>query len=147
MHFHDNYPEYEKMAIHGEEEGKKARRVLWNVFWVMLIVTIIELIVGFIAPSKGWTGTFGLKFFFITLTLVKAAGIVLYFMHLKHERTFFKYTILVPYSIFMLYTIFILLTEGTYSMNPRFRNKVDKLYYEQQEKLKNNEHHSENVEH
>jgi len=147
MHFHDNYPEYEKMAIHGEEEGKKARRVLWNVFWVMLVVTIIELIVGFIAPSKGWTGTFGLKFFFITLTLVKAAGIVLYFMHLKHETTFFKYTILVPYSIFMLYTIFIFLTEGTYSMSPRFRNKVDKLYYEQQEKLKNNEHHSENVGH
>jgi len=130
-----------------KKKAKKARRVLWNVFWVMLIVTIIELIVGFIAPSKGWTGTFGLKFFFITLTLVKAGGIVLYFMHLKHETTFFKYTILVPYSIFMLYTIFILLTEGTYSMSPRFRNKVDKLYYEQQEKLKNNEHHFENVEH
>jgi len=130
-----------------KKKAKKARRVLWNVFWVMLVVTIIELIIGFIAPSKGWTGTFGLKFFFITLTLVKAGGIVLYFMHLKHETTFFKYTILVPYSIFMLYTIFILLTEGTYSMSPRFRNKVDKLYYEQQEKLKNNEHHSENVGH
>jgi len=26
MHFHDNYPEYEKMAIHGEEEGKKSEK-------------------------------------------------------------------------------------------------------------------------
>lgn len=145
MHFHDNYPEYEKMAIHGEEEGKKARRVLWNVFWVMLIVTIIELIVGFIAPGKGWTGTFGLKAFFITLTLVKAAGIVLYFMHLKHETTFFKYTILLPYSIFILYTVFILITEGNYSMNPQYRNKVDKLYFEQQEKLNQESHHAENT--
>jgi caa(3)-type oxidase subunit IV len=143
MHFHDNFPEYEKMALHGEEEGKKARRTLWNVFWLMLIVTIIELIVGFIAPEKGWTGTFGLKFFFITLTLVKAGGIVMYFMHLKHEVTFFKYTILVPYSIFILYTIFILITEGTYSSRPEYRNKVDKLYFEQQEQLKSHSaHHS-----
>lgn len=148
MHFHDNYPEYEKMAIHGEEEGKKARRVLWNVFWLMLTVTILELIVGFIAPEKKWTGTLGLKVFFITLTLVKAGGIVLYFMHLKHERTFFKYTILVPYSVFILYTVFILITEGNYSMNPQYRNKVDKLYFEQQEKLKaHTQHNQENTTH
>ncbi len=145
MHFHDDYPEYEKMAIHGEEEGKKARRVLWNVFWVMLIVTIIELVVGFMAPERGWTGTLGLKLFFITFTIVKAAGIVLYFMHLKHERTFFKYLILAPYSIIILYTVFILLTEGTYSMSPQYRNKVDKLYFEQQQHLK--EHFSKDNQH
>jgi len=31
MEFHDNYPQYEVMANHGEEEGKKNRRTLWNV--------------------------------------------------------------------------------------------------------------------
>ncbi len=147
MHFHDDYPEYEKMAIHGEEEGKKARKVLWNVFWLMLIVTITELVVGFLAPEKGWTGTLSLRVFFIFFTLVKAGGIVLYFMHLKHEKTFLKYTILLPYSIFILYAIYILIVEGTYSMNPRFRNKVDKIYFEQQEQLKANAHHSESATH
>lgn len=142
MHFHGNYPEYEKMDIHGEEEGKKARRVLWNVFGLMLTVTILELIVGFIAPKKKWTGTIGLKLFFITLTLVKAGCIVLYFMHLKHERTFFKYTSLMPYSVLILYALFIFITEGNYSMNPQYRNKVDKLYFEQQEKLKTHMRHN-----
>src|SRR5690348_6546081 len=105
--FHDNYPQYEVMSNHGEEEGRKARRTLWNVFWVMLIITVFELIIGSMAPSHGWSGTMWLKVLFITLTLVKAAAIVLWFMHLGHEVKFFKYIILVPYLVFMLYTIFI----------------------------------------
>ncbi|GIV29664.1 MAG: hypothetical protein KatS3mg028_0730 [Bacteroidia bacterium] len=32
-------------------------------------------------------------------------------------------------------------------MNPRFRNKVDKIYFEQQEKLKHESHHAENASH
>ncbi|MCA6437203.1 MAG: cytochrome C oxidase subunit IV family protein [Bacteroidota bacterium] len=115
MEFHDNYPEYEKMSNHDEAYGKKARRTLWNVFWIMLVITIVELIIGFMAPSKGWSGTLGLKVLFIGLTIVKAAAIVLWFMHLGHEVKFFKYVVLLPYAIFMLYTIFIVLTEGTYS--------------------------------
>ncbi|MCA0429692.1 MAG: cytochrome C oxidase subunit IV family protein [Bacteroidetes bacterium] len=115
MEFHDNYPEYEKMSNHDETYGKKARRTLWNVFWIMLAITVVELIIGFMAPSKGWSGTLGLKVLFIGLTLVKAAAIVLWFMHLGHEVKFFKYVVLLPYAIFMIYAVFILLTEGTYS--------------------------------
>src|ERR1043166_9725685 len=96
MEFHDNYPPYEVMSNHDEEHGRKARRVLWNVFWIMLFVTIFELIVGFMAPSKGWTGHLWLKILFITLTVVKAAAIVLYFMHLGGEVKALKYTILLP---------------------------------------------------
>jgi cytochrome c oxidase subunit IV len=96
MEFHDDYPHYEVMSNHDEEYGKKARRKLWNVFWLMLIVTIAELIVGFIAPSKGWSGTLALKVFFISFTLVKAGAIVWWFMHLGHEVKPFKYTILLP---------------------------------------------------
>ena len=115
MEFHDNYPNYEVMSNHGEEEGKKGRKTLWNVFWVMLFITIFELVIGFLAPGQGWSGTWWLKTLFIGLTIVKAAAIVLWFMHLGHEVKFFKYIILMPYLIFMLYTIFIVLTEGTYA--------------------------------
>ena len=55
--FHDNYPQYEIMSNHDEDYGKKARRTLWNVFWVMLAITVFELVVGFMAPSHGWSGT------------------------------------------------------------------------------------------
>lgn len=138
--FHDNYPQYEVMSNHGEEEGKKARRTLWNVFWVMLIITIGELIVGSMAPDRGWSGTLWLKILFIGLTLVKAAAIVLWFMHLGHEVKFFKYVILMPYIVFMFYAIFIILTEGTYSGEPGKFAPTDKIFIEQQQKLRSGHH-------
>lgn len=137
--FHDDYPQYEIMYNHGEEEGKKARRTLWNVFWVMLFITIFELVVGFMAPSHGWSGTWWIKTLFISLTIIKAAAIVLWFMHLGHEVKSFKYTILAPYIVFMLYTIFIVLTEGTYAARAENKSRVDPIFIEQQAKLR---HHN-----
>ena len=136
MEFHDNYPQYEVMSNHDEAYGKKARRTLWNVFWVMLAITIFELIVGFLAPGNGWSGTWWLKTLFIGLTIAKAAAIVIWFMHLGHEVKFFKYAILAPYLVFMLYTIFIVLTEGTYSGSKGRLTRVDPIYIQKQEALK-----------
>ena len=138
--FHDNYPQYEVMSNHSEEDGKKARRTLWNVFWIMLVITIFELIIGSMAPGHGWTGALWLKVLFIGLTLVKAGAIVLWFMHLGHEIKFFKYVILLPYFIFMCYTIFIVLTEGTYSGQPGKFAPTDKIFIEQQAALKGGHH-------
>ena len=77
MEFHDNYPQYELMAHHSEEEGKKKRRKLWNVFWIMLGITIVELIIGFKAAewnllNEDRTSSVVLKTLFIGLTLLKA---------------------------------------------------------------------------
>jgi cytochrome c oxidase subunit IV len=138
--FHDNYPQYEIMSNHGEDEGKKARKVLWKVFWVMLFITIFELVVGFMAPSHGWSGTWWLKTLFISLTIVKAAAIVLWFMHLGHEKKSFKYTILAPYIVFMFYGIFIILTEGTYAGSSGNLTRVDPIFVEQQQALKHGHH-------
>lgn len=143
MEFHDDYPQYELMAHHSEEEGKKIRRTLWNVFWIMLAITIVELIVGFMAPGQGWTGATWLKVFFIVLTIVKAGYIVMAFMHLGGEVKFFKYVVLLPYFIFMCYTIFIVLTEGTYSGYPINRTNVDPILIKQQEQLKGGHGHHE----
>ena len=115
--FHDDYPSYETLAHHSDEEGKKKRKTLWRVFWYMLIITIVELIIGSMAPAQGWSGTLGLKVLFIGLTIVKAGFIVMAFMHLGHEVTFMKYTILLPYVIFMSYAIFIILDEGVRNKN------------------------------
>ena len=134
--FHDDYPSYETMAQHSEEEGKTTRKTLWRVFWIMLFITIFELVVGFMAPSRGWSGTLGIKVLFIGLTIVKAGFIVMAFMHLGHEVTFMKYTVLLPYTIFMLYAVFIILDEGVYSGQSINRTRVDPLLIEQQQQLK-----------
>ncbi|MBA2611746.1 MAG: cytochrome C oxidase subunit IV family protein [Bacteroidetes bacterium] len=139
--FHDDYPHYETMSNHDEAHGKAARKVLWKVFWVMLFITIFELAIGSMAPGHGWTGALWLKVLFIGLTVVKAAAIVLWFMHLGHEVKFFKYIILLPYITFILYAIFIILVEGVYSGYPRNVTRVDKIFIDQQKELKN--HHGE----
>lgn len=101
-----------------------------------------ELVVGSMAPSKGWSGTLGLKVLFIGLTVLKAGFIVMAFMHLGHEKTFMKYAILAPYIIFISYTIFIILDEGVYSGNAQNRTTVDPLLIKQQEDLKAGHGHS-----
>ncbi len=133
--FHDDYPAYELMAHHSEEDGKKARRTLWNVFWIMLAITVFELIIGSMAPSHGWSGTTWLKVLFIGLTIAKAAAIVMWFMHLGHEVKFFKYIILIPYAIFISYTIFIVLTEGTYSGDKQNKTTVESMFVNQKKNL------------
>lgn len=131
--FHDDFPSYETLAHHSEEEGKKKRRKLWNVFWVMLIITIAELAIGFKVADWGLTGTFTIKFIFITLTLAKAAFIVLSFMHLGDEEKSFRYVILIPYSVFVVYLVSLVdLSEGTYSKSGRYH--IDKNIIEQKSK-------------
>jgi cytochrome c oxidase subunit IV len=144
MEFNDNYPPYETMAHHSESEGKVMRKSLWRVFWIMLFITILELVIGSYAPSMAWSGTFGLKFVFIGLTLLKAGFIVWSFMHLGHETKFMKYTVLLPYSIFILYAVFVVLTEGTYTGKPLNRTYIDNTFEKQQvdAKLHHGDSHS-----
>ena len=117
--FHDDYPQYELMAHHSEEEGKIKRRKLWNVFWIMLSVTIVELIIGFQASAWGLlnedrTSGLSLKFIFIGLTIGKAFFIVFSFMHLGDEKKAMKWTVLAPYTLFILYLVWISVTEANY---------------------------------
>jgi len=134
--FHDDYPSYEHMAHHSEEDGKKIRRTLWSVFWIMLVITVFELVIGSMAPGHGWSGTLWIKVLFIGLTILKAGFIVMAFMHLGHELKFMKYVVLLPYMIFMAYAIFIILDEGVYSGHSINRTRVDPLLIQQQEQLK-----------
>ncbi len=115
MEFHDDYPQYEMMAHHSEADGKKKRRTLWNVFWIMLAITLVELYIGMNAAKWHLVHTLTLKFIFIGLTIVKAFYIVYKFMHLGDERPAAKWTIIAPYGLFILYLVWICITEATYN--------------------------------
>lgn len=139
--FHDDYPQYELMAHHSEEEGKVKRKKLWTVFGIMLAITIVELCIGFKAHSLGLlnddrTSTVLLKFIFIGLTLLKAFYIVFKFMHLGDEKKWMKYTIIGPYTVFIVYLIFIIIGEANYSKE--HKAKMDELIVKQ--KIELNEH-------
>ncbi len=96
-------------------------KLIWKVFGFLSLVTIIEVILGIIKPhSLHYTNVLGtsiLNWIFIILTIVKAAGIMWYFMHLNHERKNFVNSIIIPLIILIPYLVTLLLIEGTYVHN------------------------------
>ena len=106
-----DFPNYEKMAVHDEAYGKTLRKKLWMVFWIMLIVTLIELALGAFAHLE----ELNKEYMFIFFTIVKAFFIVFVFMHLGDEKKALKYVIIAPYTLFIFYLAFMTITEGVYS--------------------------------
>ncbi|PIQ16255.1 MAG: hypothetical protein COW67_03965 [Flavobacteriales bacterium CG18_big_fil_WC_8_21_14_2_50_32_9] len=112
---HAHAPEpYKYAAHHSEEEGKKTRRMIWNMFWVLLAITTVEVTLGLFWRKLeiSWAAV---KMTFIILTVAKAYFIVAYYMHLKHERKALKNTIIIPFVLFALYLLYHIFTEGVYS--------------------------------
>ena len=111
--------EYSLLANHDEEHGKEIRKKIWKVTALLTLITVVEVLIG--AFIKQYDATGGdnslwpyVKLGFIILTVVKAAYIVLIFMHLGDEKKNFKWVILGPYILFIIYLIFICLTEASY---------------------------------
>ncbi|MCT4664630.1 MAG: cytochrome C oxidase subunit IV family protein [Flavobacteriales bacterium] len=91
---------------------------IWVVFFILLIVTAVEVGLGMYNTANpgviNWTL---LKWTFIILTIFKAYYIVSEFMHLGHETKSLKLSLLLPIFILVPYLIYIVLTEGTYIYN------------------------------
>ena len=97
---------------------------IWRVFWILLFVTAFEVLLGILKvneslPESFVHGTFlglaWLTHIFIILTIVKAAYIVMTFMHLGDEKKSLRWTILLPAFILVPYLLFILLTESVHA--------------------------------
>ena len=114
---YEGYPNYEKMAIHDEAHGKATRKKLWMVFWIMLIVTLFELFIGF--KYSEVLGETNKEYLFIFLTIAKAFFIVFVFMHLGDEKKALKYVIIAPYTLFIFYLAFMVIAEGAYTATIR----------------------------
>jgi cytochrome c oxidase subunit IV len=103
---------YALNSHHSEEEGRKIRAKIWKVTGILTLLTTIEVAMGvFFKRSEAFSWTM-IKWTFIVLTLVKAAYIVMVFMHLGDERKNLKQVVIVPYFIFIGYLVFIAITEG-----------------------------------
>jgi len=114
----DDIIEYSLDNHHNEEQGKKIRKKIYLVTALLSVVTIVEVAMGIIwgkahidVDGAGWLT---IKSIFIILTMLKAAYIVMTFMHLGDERKSLRNIILIPYLIFIAYLIFILLVESTF---------------------------------
>ena len=90
-----------EITYHHEPTGSTKR--IWKTFWLLLIITVVELILGlliFLVPLPSWIILF-LKGAIVILTLAKAFYIAGIFMHLGDEIRNFKMTIIVPMFLFI----------------------------------------------
>ncbi len=96
---------------------------IWKVFLILLVVTAVEVALGIIKPGFLIdTQILGIKLLnhlFIALTLVKAAYIVMSFMHLGHETKSLRWTILLPVLVLIPYLAVLILIEGQYMFSIR----------------------------
>ena len=81
------------------DESKAQVKKIWKVFWLLLAVTIVEVILGMFFSHSLPKGL--VVFFFLALTLLKAGYIVSIFMHLGDEFRDFIATVLIPLFLFV----------------------------------------------
>lgn len=91
---------------------------IWQVFGLLSVITIVEVIFGILKPEALYMNTFMamslLNWLFIILTIVKAYYIVWAFMHMEGEKSSLRNAVVLPLVFLILYLVFILLTEGDY---------------------------------
>ncbi len=90
--------------IDSTESKAQVKRILKITLW-LTIITILEVAVGLYAHYAGTISKVALAFYFLGLTVVKAALIVRVFMHLGDEKKNFVMTIVIPLSLFIWFII------------------------------------------
>lgn len=91
-------------------ESKKQIGRIWKVFWILLLVTLVEVVLGMFFSHNMPKAL--VNFFFLALTIFKAGYIVAIFMHLGDEVKSFLITVLIPLTLFIWFVIAFLADGG-----------------------------------
>ena len=117
-----------EVTYHHEPSSGTGR--IWKTFWILLIITMIELGLGLLMYATdfpAWVDMF-IKGIIVILTLAKAFYIVSIFMHLGDEIRNMIMTIVVPLLLFVWF-IAAFLWDGNEYKN--LRNRYDKTKQEE----------------
>lgn len=102
-------------------ESKKQVGRIWKVFWILLVVTVVEVVLGMFFSHSLPKGL--IIFFFLALTLFKAGYIVSIFMHLGDEVKSFFITMMIPLTLFIWFII-AFLADGGFWLNMNLTTPV-----------------------
>ncbi len=94
------------MAHHSDiqsSESKSQVKKIWKVFWILLAITIVEVVIGMFFSYS--IPVFIRNTIFLALTIFKAGYIVAIFMHLGDEFKGFIVTVLIPLFLFVWFII------------------------------------------
>ncbi|MCO4293458.1 cytochrome C oxidase subunit IV family protein [Solitalea sp. MAHUQ-68] len=98
---------------HHEEHASMTKSLIWKVFFILLGVTLVEFFIALYALPHHWFSQEIANFVYIALTIVKAAYIVAYFMHLKFEKIGLIIGVVLP-IVFLVYFVALMIIEGNH---------------------------------
>ncbi len=97
------------------ESPANMKKQIWNTFFVLLVLTVVDIALYFALLSSH---SIYKNILFVFLGLVKAFYIVSVFMHMKFERKFLASIIILP-MLFICFLIWLALTEAGYTFDSR----------------------------
>jgi cytochrome c oxidase subunit IV len=111
-----------------KEKSTFNSKAVWRTFWILLCITIFELIIAIIYYETQFFPKHLLNGVFVIMTLAKAFFIIAEFMHLGHEIRNMVMTIAIPACLFIWFLIAFLWDGSSYHT---LRMRYDKYYNEQ----------------
>jgi cytochrome c oxidase subunit IV len=95
--------------VHTQEPGQSheggiSTARIWRVFWILLAITLVEVVWGMKISHHidyKWVNAL----FFLSMTFVKAGYIVAEFMHLRYEVTNMIRSVLIPLLLFVWFVV------------------------------------------
>ena len=118
-----------EVTFHHHVPGEENVKRIWKTFWVLLIITVIELGLGLLLYATDFPSWLDLaiKGVIVILSLAKAFYIVSIFMHLGDEIRNMIMTIVVPLMLFIWFIAAFLWDGNSYK---NLRNTYDKHFEE-----------------
>lgn len=117
----------ETSAAH-HEQAHFDTKPIWRTFWILLGITVLELIIATIHLKTGFPPKLVVNGLYLILTCAKAFYIIAEFMHLRHEIKNMIMTIAVPALLFVWFIIAFLWDGDSYK---NLRNRYDAHHLEQ----------------
>ena len=118
-----------EVTFHHHVPGEDNVKRIWKTFWVLLIITVIELGLGLLLYATDFPSwvNLAIKGVIVILSLAKAFYIVSIFMHLGDEIRNMIMTIVVPLMLFIWFIAAFLWDGNSYK---NLRNTYDKHFEE-----------------
>ncbi|HMH20466.1 MAG TPA: cytochrome C oxidase subunit IV family protein [Puia sp.] len=115
-------------TVSHHHEPEFSTKPIWRTFWILLGITLVELILATIHLKTGFPPKYVLNGMYLILTLSKAFYIIAEFMHLRHEIKNLIMTIAVPALLFVWFIVAFLWDGNSFK---ELRNRYDAHHYEQ----------------
>ena len=114
-------------TTHDNAHASFDTRPIWRTFWVLLVITLVELALATIHLKTGFPPKYLLNGVYLILTCAKAFYIIAEFMHLRHEIKNLIMTIAIPACLFVWFVLAFVLDGNSYRT---LRNRYDRYHAE-----------------